>query len=638
MGEIVSFASRALRESFADGFPMGCGMPWYLPREDSREAVGAECYRHRRTLTLDFETTNLDKGDPLNPDNRLILAVTKRGSDTARVRDLPQLADDLQWAEVLIAQNAKFELGWIMREGLAWEHLLVWDTMIAEKVKLGNNPERLRLSLDSMCARYGLPTKDPLIDALMKHGVCPSEQPEHLLRERCLRDVDTTYELAKRQRRSLDAKKQDVVFTRCIFTPVLAAIEREGMYLDPQKVSDEYHRVTGELARIEREIEEFAAGRNLSSPLQRAEVLYDILKFPAPKRHGKPVLTARGWRPTDKATLAALRPKTKKQAKFLALQTERSKLKARLDKNLKFFYACVKEHGGHFYGQFHQTRTQTHRTSSTARPTFFESLGVSLGVQLQNLPREYKKLFCSPHPDYLVSEADGAQLEFRVAGHLGDDPQVRLDVENEADIHRYTASVLFNKPEDNITSTERTAAKADTFKPLYGGQSGSDAQVKYYEAFRRKYNGVYRTQMGWVAEVLKTGKLDMPWGMTFYFPGARMNSQGYCAMTPSIFNYPVQCLATAEIIPISLTYLYWRGRLNGYRAKLVNTVHDSGISLVHKDDVEAYRKTCERAFFDDTYHYLRSVYEIEMRVPLGLGFKAGKFWGDGQEFKASRAA
>lgn len=639
VGKVVSFAQRSLRESFVDGLPMGCNMPWYLPQRASVGApVGARCYRGRRTLTLDFETTNLDRGDPLTASNRIVYTVTKRDDQPPRLRTLEQLEEDLRWAEVLVAQNAKFELGWLMREGLPWEHLLVWDTMIAEKVKLGNNPKRLGLGLDALCKRYGLPSKDRLIDALMVGGVCPADQPEHLLQDRCLRDVETTYRIYRRQRRELGLRKCNVVFTRCILTPVLADIERAGMYLDPDRVAREYHSVTKRFAEVERELSELASGRNLGSPLQRAEVLYDVLKFPAPKRYGRPVLTPRGWRPTDKATLKSLKPKTKKQATFIALQQERNQLKAALDKSLKFFMSCVQEHGGHFFGQFHQTRTQTHRLSSTSRKVWSNLFKQELGAQLQNLPREYKKLFYSPHPDYLVVEPDGAQLEFRVAGHLGDDEQVKKDLAEDADIHRFTASVLFEKPEVAVVSAERTAAKSDTFKPLYGGMRGSPQQEAYYAAFRQKYNGVYREQMRWVAEVLKTQQLDTAWGMTFYFPGARMDSKGYCSDTPNIFNYPVQCLATAEIIPISLTYLYWRGRLEGCRAKLINTVHDSAVALVHRGDIERYRELCQLAFFDDTYFYLESVYDMKMRVPLGLGFKAGAHWGEGQETKYQRAA
>lgn len=535
---------------------------------------------------------------------------------------------------MLVAHHAKFELGWLMREKLPWDHLLVWDTMIAELVKYGNNPERKPLSLGACCKRRGLATKDPLVDAMLKGGVCPSQVPERLLEGRCIRDVETTHLLYKEQYLELGAKKRNVVFTRCIFTPVLAAIEREGMQLDAERVYLEYQSCSRRAAELEKAMAEIAGGRNLRSPPQLAEVLYDILKFPAPKkRGGDPVLTPRGWRPTSKDALRDLKPRTKKQEAFLALRKEYGKVNARLTKVLRFFKAVCDEREGRFYANFHQTRTATHRTSSTSIRILFPGEKKPLGVQMQNLPREYKRLFKSPWPDWLIAEADGSQLEFRVAGELGNDAQVLEDVLTDKDVHRFSASVLYNKTEDKIGSVERTAAKPETFKPLYGGEFGSPPQMAYYKAFREKYNGVYRTQMGWVSKVLKDKEITMPWGMTFYFPKAKLGGTGYCRDKPSIFNYPVQNLATAEIIPISLTFLFWFCRLEGIRVRFINTVHDSVIALVHKDDYAKYKTIAKRAFLGQTYDYLANVYGLHFKVPLGLGIKAGEHWGEGEEEK-----
>ena len=631
MGQIVPFPLRSLRAPEADRVPMGCDLPWYLPRQGSPGSLVSEPYRNRRVVSLDFETTNAGNGDAREASNSVVLAVTKRGRAPARVRSLDELREDLAAAEVLVCHNAKFELHWLARLGMPWEHLLVWDTMIAEKVKHGN--VRVPLSLDACCKRRGLEAKDPLIDALMKGGVCPSEQPEYLVEARCLRDVETTYQLFTMQRKELSEKQRRVVFTRCIFTPVLAAIEREGVWLSIPRVNAEYDRVSARLAVLERDLAYIAKGRNLRSPLQLAEVLYDILKFPPPKRFGKPLLTKRGWRPASQIIMRQLKPKTKKQAEFLEKRKEYGVLNARMTKVLRFMRAVCEDRGGHFYADFHQTRTATDRLSSTARPIYLPSINDTLGIQLQNLPRDYKRLFCSPDPNSLMTEVDGAQLEFVVAGFLGQDKQVCHDIMTGEDVHRFSASVLFNKPESAVTSQERTAAKAETFKPLYGGRSGTPGQMAYYEEFRKKYNGVYKTQMGWVATVLRDKKLEMPWGATFYFPNARMGHDGYCPDAPNIFNYPVQSLATAEIIPISLTYLYWRGRLNEVRGKLINTIHDSGVALVHREDVAQYKQICQQAFFADTYYYLDKVYGLDFNVPLGLGFKAGEFWGEGDEDK-----
>jgi DNA polymerase I-like protein with 3'-5' exonuclease and polymerase domains len=612
---------------------MGGALPWYLPSRAAvgDQTVGGESYRARRTVTLDFETTSLQHGDAREAGNSIVLAVVKRNSAASEVVSLEQLREHLAWAEVLVAHNAKFELGWLMREGLPWEHLLIWDTMIAEKVAHGNI--KVTLSLDASCKRHGLEPKDRLVDALMKGGVCPSKMPSKLIAERCLRDVDTTYALYKRQFRKLSPKQRNVVFTRCIFTPVLATIERQGLYLDKARVYDEYTSTSRALAKVERDLSVLARGRNLNSPLQMAELLYDTLKFPQPKRFGKPLLTPSGNRPTSQDILKTLKPKTQKQKAFLALKKEHGKLSAKLSKGLNFFKAACDDMEGKFYGDFHQVRTATDRTSSTSRKIFFPSIKKKLGAQLQNIAREYKKLFWSPDPDWLNVEVDGAQLEFRVAGHLGDDEQVRADVRNGEDIHRFSASKLFGVPEDAVTDAQRTAAKAESFKPLYGGEYGTESQMDYYKAFRQKYNGVYRTQMGWLATALREKRLEMPWGVTFYFPKIHMKSDGYCPDKPNVFNYPVQNFATGEIIPISLTYLYWRSRLKGVRAQLYNAVHDSGVARVHREDIEEYRGCAIESFFDDTYHYLESVYGIELTIPLGVGFKAGRHWGEGTERK-----
>jgi len=107
--------------------------------------------------------------------------------------------------------------------------------------------------------------------------------------------------------------------------------------------------------------------------------------------------------------------------------------------------------------RFNQTQTATHRLSSS---------GTDYSCQFQNFPRAYKPVFKARHEGWLVGEGDGAQLEFRVAAHLGRDEVALNDCRTGADIHRFTASVLNNCKEEEVTKEQRQAAKADTFKPL----------------------------------------------------------------------------------------------------------------------------------------------------------------------------
>jgi len=524
---------------------------------------------------------------------------------------------------------------------LPWEHLLVWDTMLGERVL--HTAKTVPVGLDAACARWGLPAKDPFIAALMKHGVCPSEMPGHLLRDRCRRDVETTAELYEIQRaRMAEEGKLGVMLTRCILVPPLTEVAQAGVNLDRERVYEEYWRVSRELAEVSNELRKITGAVNMRSPKQKAKLIYETLGFEELTKYGgKPdrrppnKLWPEGQPKTDAKTLVKLKARTKTQKMFLELQKRQAKLDARLTKCLRFYKTVVDEYGGRFRAEFHQTRTETHRLSSTARQLYSSEFKTELGAQLQNQPRDYKKLFCSPEPEYEVVEVDGAQLEFRVAAFLGQDRVACAEIVAGRDIHRFSAAELFKVDESAVDDKMRTAAKAETFKPLYGGRYGTDDQMRYYEAFRRKYAGITKVQAAWLHEVLQTKTLRMPWGMEFPFPNARMDDRGYCRDEPSVCNYPVQNLATAEIIPVSLTYLYWRCKLSGLRVRFVNTVHDSVVAAVHREDVEEFVELAKQAFLGDTYTYLDAVYGLEMNVPLGLGVKAGEHWGEGAERKFS---
>jgi DNA polymerase I-like protein with 3'-5' exonuclease and polymerase domains len=584
---------------------------------------------------VDLETTSQDHGDPRTLANFMVdAAVSVGGVEPVGGLDSLRVLSDLSGPVIFVAHNAKFELGWLNREGFDTTQWLPWDTMLAEYVMAGNRS--WRLGLDATARRYGLSLKGRLVDRMMQAGVCPSEMPAHLVRERVLHDVRVTRDLFYLQRELLERDNLTrVMFTRCITTPVLAHIEAEGMNLNAERVAAEYERLVKRRHELSTGLSELAGGRNLRSGPQMAELIYDKLMFPAPtNRRGEPVLTASGRRPTDKNTLAGLTAKTKPQREFLTLRSEFGKVDAALSKSLEFFQRVCAEGDGSFVATFNQAVTQTHRLSSSGTRRTFAN-GKSYGAQFQNLAREYKKLFKARRPGWLMVETDGAQLEFRVGGHLGRDEQVLRDVVNGEDIHRFTASVLFNKPEAEITPKQRTAAKPDTFKPLYGGQSGTKRQVAYYEAFRQKYSGVFAEQTRWTLEVLRTKELVTATGLKFYWPDTRMRDGGYIQNTPSIFNYPVQSLATADIIPVSLVYTYWDVRAAGIDAHIVNTVHDSVIAEVSPESLDRYREVVVECFLDRTYEYLDAVYGIDLFVPLGVGFKAGEHWGEGEEQKFS---
>jgi len=616
----------------------GPGLPWYL------RDPGAHHFSSGQVLTLDLETTNVEYGDSRLPANRIVLGTLKHGAGPSRTymgqEDVLQALACIDEPTILVAHNAKFELGWMLRLGLDISHFLPWDTMIAEYVIAGNR--RVPLDLGSVSTRRGFRGKDPVVDLLIEGGVCPSIIPEHWLRARCERDVQTTHQVYRAQNvELLGTKLLNVLFTRCIVTPVLAAIEREGMTLDKGRVYKEYDRVVRARGEVEQKLVQLTGGVNTRSTKQLGEYLYGKLGFAELRdRMGRPRRTKaskahpEGQRLTDADTLEALVATNPAQKQFKKLRSEFSKLDAALSKSLRFFNGVCEEHDGTFYGNFNQCVTQTHRLSSSGRRITLRDKH-ECGAQFQNLPREYKRLFRHRDQDTVLVEPDGSQLEFRVAAFLGQDKVACADIVAEADIHRFTASVLHRCPEDQVTKAQRTNAKASTFKPLYGGMSGTAREVAYYESFREKYKAIYDTQMEWVHKAMKTQQLETPWGLVFYYPGTEMTRSGYITNTPNIFNYSIQSLATADIIPVSLVYTYWAMRAEGIRGRIFNTIHDSLIAEIHRNDVDKFRKVVLSCFLARTYEFLSRVYGIEMNVPLGVWFTVGSHWGEGEEEKHS---
>ncbi len=609
-------------------------LPWYLdvsfrPWETYHAGVPV--------LTVDLETTNLEKGDPRNPANRLVKVAVKIDGGPV-TSDSAKFFDTLEEREgkpaILVAHNAKFELAWLNREGFDTSQWLVWDTMVGEYVIAGNR--KWPLDLDSVARRHGLGSKGRMIDRMMKAGVCPSEMPVEALRERVEWDVEKTHALFLKQRAIIEETGlMRVMFTRSILTPVLAHMEGYGMELDGERVREEHDRLTKRRTELLAELEVIAKGKKLKGP-QLAALVYDDLKFAEVLDwRGNPIKTDGGERSTKADTLSQLTAKTPEQKRFLETFKEYNKVDNAITKYMAFFYGIVTEKGGHFVANFHQTRVATHRLSSSGKKVTFQN-GKSHSVQFQNLPRAYKRLFRVPSGRSL-SEVDGAQLEFRVGGSLARDPQILADVTSGADIHRFTASKLLRIPEERVTKEQRQEAKANTFKPMYGGQSGTKRQKEYYAAFRTKYRTLYETQMGWAHEVLRTGQLRIASGLIFYWPGTKMSRTGYIDNTPSIFDYPIQSLATADIIPIGLTYAFWTLRAQGIDAKLLNTIHDSIAADVADEDLDRYHKVVVECLLDRTYEYLEAVYGIDLYVPLGAAYKAGTHWGDGDETTISYA-
>ena len=596
-------------------------------------------------LVIDLETTNHSNGSALDPNNRIVCAAWKWAGDDIEfawndgdegLHDLWKAIDTALAHRVPIVMHAsKFELGWFKRSGWDLHDFFVYDTMLGDYVLRGNR-KYMRLDLGTVVQRWGYPSgKESIIDAMMKAGVCPSDMPRRLLRARVIKDVRQTEFIFKRQRERLQrTNRLAVQYTRCIATPWLADIEFNGLALDKSRVYEEYERAVREYAKALDEFTTFTDGLNPNSAPQKAHYLYNVLGFQELTRRGKPIRGKAskqfpdGQPKTDDKTLAKLKARTPDQKKFMKLLQRCTSLKAELSKTLEFFKGVVDEYDRKFYGIFNQHITKTQRLSSNGRKLSFKQFdGKEKSVQFQNFPRRFKDLLCPAREGWWQWEIDGAQLEYRTAGFLGQDPNIMHDIRHDLDIHKYSAMALYILDAVNLVDKEkRQLAKPTTFRPLYGGTQGTPGQMRYFAWWRKHHEVLETVQEDWTHEVLYNKMLVTPWGLRYYWPYTRMSDDGYISNKTNIYNYAIQALATAEIIPVACVYLWHRMHRMGLKAVMSNTVHDSGIGEVPEDEVEVLAQLGLHCFTLDVYNYLEDVYGLEFNVPLGAEVLVGSRW------------
>jgi DNA polymerase I-like protein with 3'-5' exonuclease and polymerase domains len=570
-------------------------------------------------VVLDFETTNLEKGDAGVEGNKLILACWLDGSDLeARRVDRIQhdradefnqrrLTERIESADFIVCHNAKFELKWLHRMGVDLRRVCCYDTQIGEYCLAGNR--KRELSLDGTAKRYGLFGKSQWVSVLIKSGYPVEDIGEEYLREYCEQDVRLTHEIFRQQRKALhESKLLRVFYSRCLATPALADIEYKGTRLDADKVRDAFRDYSERYERSLAEFERVTGGINFKSSKQVRAYLYDKLGFEeALDYKGNPLRTKGGQKATKKEIVATLEAKTPEQEEFKGVLLPLLHLKKKMQ-ILEQMMGCCKEDNGHIYASLNQTVTGTHRLSST---------GGKWGFQFHNFPREFKPLFRARKDGWLMVEADAPSLEFRVAVDMGGDRQGKEDIRQGVDVHRLSADTI---------KVSRQDAKKYTFRPLYGGDSGTTLERRYYKAFRQKYSGIYETQTRWTYEVLSSKKLTIPSGLTFYWPDTEISRSGYIKNRTNIFNYPIQSFATADIIPLTLV-LVWH-YCKDISAQVTNTIHDSIIADVHPDSVDRFRQILIRAFSEDIYKVLKQIYDYDFTTPLGVGIKIAEHWGD----------
>ncbi|QEK12328.1 DNA polymerase I [Crassaminicella thermophila] len=389
---------------------------------------------------------------------------------------------------------------------------------------------------------------------------------------------------------------------------VLADMEFQGFMIDKEKLKKLGEVLDEKINNLTSQIfseakEEF----NINSTKQLGEILFDKLGLPPIKK------TKTGYS-TNIEVLQKLYDKHNIIPKIIEYR-QMVKLKSTYIDGL---IAVINHTTNKIHSSFNQTVTSTGRISSTE-------------PNLQNIPikldigREIRKVFVPTNEEYLLLDADYSQIELRVLAHISCDPNLMEAFHEGLDIHTATASKVFDVSIDEVTSIQRSRAKAVNFGIIYGisdyGLSENlhitkkEAQ-KYIDEYFDKYKGVKKYMDNVIIEGKEKGYVKTILNRRRYIP--ELKSKNYNLRSfgeRTAMNTPIQGSA-ADIIKIAMVKVYQELTSRNLKSKLILQVHDELIVEVHKDELEEVKDIVKTEMEN----------ALKLDVPLKVDMKIGKDW------------
>lgn len=204
---------------------------------------------------------------------------------------------------------------------------------------------------------------------------------------------------------------------------------------------------------------------------------------------------------------------------------------------------------------------------------------------LQQIPKDNKiRNLIKAAQGYKIIKGDYSQIELRLLGEVAQEPKFIKLFNDGGDLHKLTASLIFNKPVNEIKAEERSIAKIINFGLNYGMSwmglqtNLQDAGIIISKEESRKYIDVFFNNYPMIKEYLdhagnfavdncfirnKAGRLIK------YKPPVDERDRSFIFREGK--NNPIQSL-NADILKIAMGRLH--KRLKEYNIKLINAVHD----------------------------------------------------------------
>ncbi|NRA53727.1 MAG: DNA polymerase I [Gammaproteobacteria bacterium] len=365
--------------------------------------------------------------------------------------------------------------------------------------------------------------------------------------------------------------------------PILSDIERHGVLIDADMLLEQSKYLATRITELEQQAWSLAGEEfNLGSPKQLQDVLFSDEKMALPVLKKTP----KGAPSTNEEVLQELAhdyelPKTILEYRSL------SKLKSTYTDKLPLL---INAKTGRVHTSYHQAVTATGRLSSS-------------DPNLQNIPirseegRKIRQAFIAPE-GYQIVAVDYSQIELRIMAHLSQDKGLLTAFANDLDIHKATASEVFNTPFDEVTTDQRRSAKAVNFGLIYGMSAfGLAKQLdiprglaqQYIDSYFSKYPGVLDYMENTRLSAADKGYVETLAGRRLYLADINAkNGARRKAAERAAINAPMQGTAADIIKKAMILVAGWLSEQPSGDASMVMQVHDELVFEVKTELVEQF--------------------------------------------------
>jgi DNA polymerase-1 len=459
-------------------------------------------------------------------------------------------------------------------------------------------------------AHHTLPAAKQILGAGKKAKEFSELKAEELAVWSC-QQVDAVFEAWPVIRERLE-KEGQLEYLQTIELPlswVLGAMEIDGILVDPKSLAAMGEEFGARLKGYEEEIYKHA-GRsfNIGSPKQLSTVLFEELKLPVIKR------TKTGY-----STKAEVLERLVSKHPIASVLLEHRKLAKLINTYTNVLQREVNAKTGRVHTTFQQTTGATGRLITTE-------------PDLQRTPiktpegRRIRETFVAPKGHKLVS-SDWSQIELRLLAHFTEDSLLVEAFEKKLDVHKRTASQLFDCELEAVTQKQRAVGKLVNFSTIYGQGSTALGQIlgvpkKEAQSYIESYFGAYQGVREWLDETMEEaherGYVTTLMGRRRYIPELSSNTFMIRQAGERIAaNTPIQGSA-ADICKLAMLNIAEEFTKQGLKARMLLQIHDELLFEVPENEVELVMELVKTQ--------MENVYKLD--VPLVADVGVGDNWSE----------